>query len=68
MCGERVEYACEEGHRLHGARVRTCDEDGRWSGSAPVCANIECPFIEAPRNGGMRQSNGLVPFFFFILF
>ena len=45
---------------LHGARVRTCGEDGRWSGSAPVCANIECPSIEAPRNGGMRQSNGFV--------
>jgi len=56
-CGETVEYACEEGHKLHGVKIRTCDEEGRWTGSAPVCADIQCPSIEAPDNGGMRQAN-----------
>ena len=59
-CGDTVEYACEELHNLHGSRIRTCDEEGRWSGAAPVCADLQCPSIDTPDNGGMRQANGLV--------
>ena len=54
-CGEEVRYACAPGFTLHGTRTRMCGQDGRWSGAPPVCADTQCPAIEAPTNGGMRQ-------------
>ncbi len=48
-----VEYSCQPGYSLSGSRERRCTRDGRWSGSEPSCAPVECP---EPR----RISNGHV--------
>ena len=30
-------YSCNGGFSLQGNRTRTCERDGTWSGSKPVC-------------------------------
>ena len=30
-------YSCNKGYELVGASVRTCEENGEWSDSAPFC-------------------------------
>nr|XP_014436273.1 sushi repeat-containing protein SRPX2 [Pelodiscus sinensis] len=38
------------GYQLEGDRSRICMEDGRWSGSEPVCVDIEPPKIRCPES------------------
>ena len=36
--GGKAVYSCDEGHILtHGNRVRVCQANGQWSGTAPIC-------------------------------
>ncbi|KAG8144541.1 hypothetical protein E2320_013033, partial [Naja naja] len=30
-------YSCQLGYHLEGDRSRVCMEEGRWSGSVPIC-------------------------------
>ena len=34
---DTVTYACNDGFRLIGDPMRTCQSDGEWSGSPPTC-------------------------------
>ncbi|XP_062440294.1 sushi repeat-containing protein SRPX2 isoform X2 [Rhea pennata] len=40
LMDSRCDYACLPGYQLEGDRSRTCLEDGRWSGSEPLCAGL----------------------------
>ncbi|XP_025023646.1 sushi repeat-containing protein SRPX2 [Python bivittatus] len=42
------DYSCQLGYHLEGDRSRVCMEDGRWSGSVPICVDIEPPHIRCP--------------------
>ncbi|XP_047935357.1 sushi repeat-containing protein SRPX2 isoform X1 [Anser cygnoides] len=44
----RCDYTCLPGYQLEGDRSRTCMEDGRWSGSEPICVDVEPPKIRCP--------------------
>uniref|UniRef100_A0A8C3BZE0 Sushi repeat-containing protein SRPX2 n=1 Tax=Cairina moschata TaxID=8855 RepID=A0A8C3BZE0_CAIMO len=44
----RCDYTCLPGYQLEGDRSRTCMEDGRWSGSEPICVDVEPPKIHCP--------------------
>ncbi|NXG88674.1 SRPX2 protein, partial [Stercorarius parasiticus] len=45
----RCDYTCLPGYQLEGDRSRVCMEDGRWSGSEPICvADLEPPKIRCP--------------------
>uniref|UniRef100_A0A8U8CDQ6 Sushi repeat-containing protein SRPX2 n=1 Tax=Geospiza parvula TaxID=87175 RepID=A0A8U8CDQ6_GEOPR len=44
----RCDYTCQPGYQLEGDRSRICMEDGRWSGSEPVCVDLEPPKIRCP--------------------
>uniref|UniRef100_A0A8C5JGT2 Sushi repeat-containing protein SRPX2 n=1 Tax=Junco hyemalis TaxID=40217 RepID=A0A8C5JGT2_JUNHY len=44
----RCDYTCQPGYQLEGDRSRVCMEDGRWSGSEPVCVDLEPPKIRCP--------------------
>ncbi|XP_062440292.1 sushi repeat-containing protein SRPX2 isoform X1 [Rhea pennata] len=48
LMDSRCDYACLPGYQLEGDRSRTCLEDGRWSGSEPLCADVEPPKIRCP--------------------
>ena len=36
--GSEVTYQCDEGYSLSGESHQTCQSNGAWSGSIPVCA------------------------------
>lgn len=36
--GSRAHYSCDPGYTLLGSVTRTCESDGRWSGSDPRCS------------------------------
>ena len=38
-----VNYSCDEGYNIAGDEMRTCQENGSWSGQKPVCQS-ECFF------------------------
>ncbi|NWW54716.1 SRPX2 protein, partial [Pedionomus torquatus] len=44
----RCDYTCLPGYQLEGDRSRVCMEDGRWSGSEPICIDLEPPKIRCP--------------------
>ncbi|XP_038072733.1 sushi, von Willebrand factor type A, EGF and pentraxin domain-containing protein 1-like isoform X11 [Patiria miniata] len=48
--GASVSYSCDEGYQMYtfGSRERHCQENGRWSGSTPVCSAGGCSEDDAP--------------------
>ncbi|KAJ6663299.1 hypothetical protein lerEdw1_010435 [Lerista edwardsae] len=42
------DYTCQPGYHLEGERIRVCLEDGHWSGSEPICVDIEPPKLQCP--------------------
>ena len=51
--GSIATYSCFLGYVLVGTRKRTCNSDGQWSGSTPVCRGqvLSCPSLPAIMNG-----------------
>lgn len=48
----QVEYSCHEDYRLEsGRKLRLCQEDGTWSGTAPICKLVECVEPDLPLGG-----------------
>ena len=39
--GKEVRYKCEEGFIMTGPGYRTCQKNGIWSGSLPLCSKID---------------------------
>ena len=39
LFGSQATFACNKGHRLSGSRVRSCQEDGAWSGRNTSCSS-----------------------------
>ena len=35
--GDTCTYTCDTGHELTNSNTRTCQSDGSWSNSAPMC-------------------------------
>ena len=35
--GDRARYTCNSGYELVGQSIRTCQNNGEWSGDAPIC-------------------------------
>ncbi|KAG8455052.1 hypothetical protein GDO86_001318 [Hymenochirus boettgeri] len=46
-----VQYVCNEGYRLYGDIIRTCLENGNWSGTTPSCSEIKCKPPSSISNG-----------------
>ncbi|XP_077995023.1 complement C2-like isoform X2 [Glandiceps talaboti] len=56
-----VTFRCNSGYRLFGSARRTCQENGKWSGTLTICDNgaSHCPNPGVPINGrksGRRYS------------
>lgn len=43
--GSTVTYKCDAGYELFGSETRTCQENGRWSGSLPFCGEFLFVFL-----------------------
>lgn len=41
--GSLAKYRCERGYRVVGEPLRTCDENGQWTGQIPTCL---CKYLE----------------------
>ena len=39
--GDTCSYTCNNGYKLNGSATRTCQIDGSWSDSDPVCERSE---------------------------
>ena len=39
--GDTCAYTCNTGYVLTNSNTRTCQSDGSWSGSAPMCSRSE---------------------------
>lgn len=44
-------YSCNFGYQLDGQNSTVCQDNGAWSGLAPVCNVISCPSLSAPTGG-----------------
>uniref|UniRef100_A0A667ZKN9 Sushi, von Willebrand factor type A, EGF and pentraxin domain-containing protein 1 n=1 Tax=Myripristis murdjan TaxID=586833 RepID=A0A667ZKN9_9TELE len=42
VCGNRVHFQCDEGHKLLGPSQATCEKGGMWSPGVPVCGRGRC--------------------------
>lgn len=40
--GSTVQYRCASGHIVSGQSLRTCEADGSWDGTQPICVYIDC--------------------------
>lgn len=47
----RCDYTCQPGYQLEGDRSRICMEDGRWSGTEPICVGKFSPHAAGARKG-----------------
>ncbi|XP_051505596.1 sushi repeat-containing protein SRPX2-like isoform X1 [Myxocyprinus asiaticus] len=48
VADSRCDYTCYEGYQIEGVRFRTCQEDGKWSGTDPICADHDPPKLKCP--------------------
>lgn len=45
-----IEYVCDSGYELIGAKSITCLDSGKFSDSAPFCEPVACPAIDPEAN------------------
>ncbi|XP_064394225.1 uncharacterized protein LOC135341566 isoform X3 [Halichondria panicea] len=58
--GSRARYRCFSGYTLQGETSRLCEDDGFWTGEAPICVFIGCPYLDPPANGKVELSGMIV--------
>lgn len=59
VTGDVATYSCNPGYTLSGARTRSCQTSGTWSGTAPTCtANACSPDLTPPTNGSVDRTTG----------
>ena len=58
--GSTATYTCDSGYFIVGENTRTCQEDGSWSGRAPICRIVRCGGLNSPINGRVSISDNTV--------
>ncbi|KAI1288488.1 CUB and sushi domain-containing protein 3 [Halotydeus destructor] len=51
-----VQYSCTFGYQLTGSGTRSCQEDGKWTGSSPKCEETRCVPPQIPKNSSVVYS------------
>ncbi|HET7538646.1 MAG TPA: hypothetical protein VFK05_02205 [Polyangiaceae bacterium] len=49
--GATATYSCKQGYGPSGSATRTCQADGKWSGTTPTCVIANCPALASPTGG-----------------
>ncbi|XP_074620011.1 sushi, von Willebrand factor type A, EGF and pentraxin domain-containing protein 1-like [Acropora palmata] len=49
--GNSVKFECNSGYSLQGSEVRTCQTNGLWTGTQPICQIVNCGDPGTPANG-----------------
>ncbi|CAG0897855.1 unnamed protein product [Darwinula stevensoni] len=57
LIGSKVNYKCRKFYTLRGPRIRTCGENGEWTGPDPLC-EPECGRIKNPVASAQRLVRG----------
>jgi CUB/sushi domain-containing protein len=52
--GSTATYSCNSGYQLVGDAVRTCQNNGQWTGREPTCDALDCGTLEDPTNGAVN--------------
>ena len=52
-----VSYACRDGYKLEGSHERSCMRNGQWTGTQPICRQINCSKPNPIENGYYRLIN-----------
>nr|XP_020654229.1 P-selectin-like isoform X1 [Pogona vitticeps] len=50
-------FHCTDGFLLIGEEVTQCTSQGEWTAPVPFCQAIDCPKLDAPRNGELNCSH-----------
>ncbi|XP_064401722.1 CUB and sushi domain-containing protein 1-like isoform X4 [Halichondria panicea] len=56
--GTVATYSCNHGRNLDGDATRTCDSNGVWSGSVPICQFTCSDDLPIITNGGVTYAGG----------
>ncbi len=54
--GSTATYSCSTGWSLSGAPTRTCGGDGYWSGTLPICTQVDCGTPPTITHGSLLSS------------
>ena len=57
--GQNLFYECDVGYSLVGTFLRTCMENGSWSGKEPFCSPRICPEPQEVENGRLEPITSL---------
>ena len=57
--GGTAVYTCNSGYTLVGRDTRTCQDDGSWSGTPPICRRIRCADLPGITNGEVTFSGSI---------
>ncbi|XP_067025508.1 uncharacterized protein [Acropora muricata] len=55
--GSQASLSCNQGYRQRGSIVRSCEEDGTWSGNTTTCTAVKCAAIKRPLHGTVVPSS-----------
>lgn len=58
--GSAATYRCDASYDLVGDMTRTCQADGSWSGTVPMCLLGDCGPLVSPENGTVMASSTMV--------
>ncbi len=51
--GSTASYGCQSGYTRSGSATRTCQANGNWSSTAPICVPVSCGGLSSPSNGSV---------------
>jgi hypothetical protein len=54
--GSIASYTCNSGYSMTGAFTRTCQSDGTWSGTPPICTLVDCGTAPSISNGTLLNA------------
>nr|XP_015201270.1 PREDICTED: sushi, von Willebrand factor type A, EGF and pentraxin domain-containing protein 1 [Lepisosteus oculatus] len=61
VCGEEVQFQCEEGFKMLGPSKATCESGGVWSPGIPYCGESKCSSPPSVPNAIINGSSSIYP-------